>query len=251
MRARSTSVAAILLLAAACNRSEAPAEELEEAAEEVVAAVESEIASAPGDYAPRDDCLELPGGGPFLRELEAAVAARDADALAALAAQDIKLDFGGGTGVPELRRRLAEPDGALWEELAELADLGCAANSQGGLTLPWYFEQQVPVADPFGGFIALGEGVPLRAAPAADAPVRARIDWAAVELLPEEGEHEGFRHVSVVRPPRSGLTGDTALRELPLTGYVAEDRLRSLVDYRLTAATRNGRWRIISLVAGD
>ena len=32
---------------------------------------------------------------------------------------------------------------------------------------------------------------------------------------------------------------------------IATDKLRSLIDYRLTAASRNGVWRIVSLLAGD
>ena len=35
------------------------------------------------------------------------------------------------------------------------------------------------------------------------------------------------------------------------SGYVATDKLRSLIDYRLLASSRNGRWRIVSLVSGD
>jgi len=31
----------------------------------------------------------------------------------------------------------------------------------------------------------------------------------------------------------------------------SDDKLRSLIDYRLTASSRNDRWRIISFVAGD
>ena len=34
-------------------------------------------------------------------------------------------------------------------------------------------------------------------------------------------------------------------------GFIATDKLRSLIDYRLTASSRNGRWHIISFVAGD
>ena len=35
------------------------------------------------------------------------------------------------------------------------------------------------------------------------------------------------------------------------TIYVATDKLRSLIDYRLLASSRNDNWRIVSLVAGD
>jgi hypothetical protein len=34
-------------------------------------------------------------------------------------------------------------------------------------------------------------------------------------------------------------------------GYIATDRLRSLLDYRLLATSRNGKWSVVSLVAGD
>ena len=34
-------------------------------------------------------------------------------------------------------------------------------------------------------------------------------------------------------------------------GFIATDKLRSLIDYRLTASSRNDRWHITSFVAGD
>jgi hypothetical protein len=34
-------------------------------------------------------------------------------------------------------------------------------------------------------------------------------------------------------------------------GYIATDKLRSLLDYRLLASQRNGKWSIVSLVSGD
>ena len=34
-------------------------------------------------------------------------------------------------------------------------------------------------------------------------------------------------------------------------GYIATDKLRSLLDYRLLATARNGKWSIVSLVSGD
>ena len=144
-------------------------------------------------------------------------------------------------------RRLKDPQDALWDDLKPLPELGCAANSQGGLTIPWYFEQKIPVMDPTSGFIVTGEAVPVYNAPGKDAPVVARLSWDAVELVRTGPEYDGYRHVQLI--PSANQT--PAPGEEPLTGYVAEDELRSLIEYRITAASRNGRWRIISLVSGD
>jgi len=46
-------------------------------------------------------------------------------------------------------------------------------------------------------------------------------------------------------PPAKGF----ARQDRRLT--IASDKLRRPIDYRLTASSRNGRWRIISFVAGD
>ena len=35
------------------------------------------------------------------------------------------------------------------------------------------------------------------------------------------------------------------------TWFVAADRLRSAIDYRLTASSRDGKWSFTSLIAGD
>ena len=239
-----TSAAALLALLAACSQSDAPSDQMEKAAEEVVSAVEGEPEqAAAGPLAPRNDCAEMPEAAGFLRTLNEAIASRDADALVALAAEDVKLDFGGAGGTAELRRRLSAEDGALWVELDELVQLGCAENTQGGITLPWYFEQSLPV-EGTNAFVVTGVDVPLYRAPAEDAPVMTTISWQAVELAPGE-EQEGFRRVML---PQEGPEPGEAP---PTTGYVVQDKLRSLVDYRLTAASRNGRWRIISLVRGD
>ena len=34
-------------------------------------------------------------------------------------------------------------------------------------------------------------------------------------------------------------------------GYIETGKLRSLLDYRLLATRRNGKWSVVSLVAGD
>ena len=166
-----------------------------------------------------------------------AVEARDADALAALAAPDVKLDFGGGTGIGELRTRLARKDWSLWDELDSLLRLGCAVNEQGGITLPWYFAQPIDEVDHAMGMLVTGEKVPLRRDPAADAPAIAELSWDVVELKGGLQPQDAFQQV---------VTADGKT-----TGFIATDKLRSLLDYRLIASSRDGKWSFTSLVAGD
>ncbi len=233
----------LLVLLAACDRSDPPSERLERAAEELVSEVENEQLPAQredGPWAPRNECNNLPGAMDFLASLQAAIDTRDADAFVALAAEDVKLDFGGGAGAAQLRERLEADGGAHWETLEQLLELGCAAGDETSITLPWYFAQTIPV-DPYMGAIVTGEDVPLYSAPATDASELATISWDAVEQLPDDTEREGFERVVWTRLES----------EERVEGYIASAQLRSIIDYRLIANRRNNRWRITALIAGD
>jgi hypothetical protein len=228
---------ALLLTCTACSQEDAPAEDIAQAAEEIVDPAPEPAPLAKGKWAPRDECGDLEGAEGFRTRLAAAVRRRDADALVALSAEDIELDFGGGSGGAELRRRLAgsptEP--SLWQAFDLTLPLGCAANEQGGITIPWVFEQGWGDADPYGSMLVLGEDVPVLAKPDPSAERVALVSWDLVEVNPLEG-HRGDSRVE--------LPDGTA-------GFIASNKLRSLIDYRLTASNRNGRWRITSFVAGD
>jgi hypothetical protein len=232
----SIGLAPLLLAAAACDRHKAPSDKLAQSASELVGAKSPEPAPlAEGPYAPRDTCHDLPGAEAFREELAEAVMARDADAFVALAAEDIKLDFGGGTGRAELKKRLTSKDWMLWDELDNLLALGCAANGQGGLTIPWYFEQHIDKVDQTSGMLVVGEKVPLLAAPDPKGKPIETLSWDVVTLRALKPD-DPFQQVATL--------GGTK-------GYIATGKLRSLLDYRLLASRRNGKWSVVSLVAGD
>jgi hypothetical protein len=180
---------ALLLTCAACSQDDAPAEEISEAAEEIVAPEPAPLAK--GEWAPRDDCGAVEGATQFRERLAAAVEARDADALVALAAEDIKLDFGGGEGTAELRIRLADESRDLWNELDALVALGCSANEQGGITIPWYFDQDLGEADPYAAMLVIGEDVPVLTAPRPAAERLDVISWDLVEPAPRAATAAG------------------------------------------------------------
>jgi len=226
----------LLLAATACERSEPPADRIVETAEQIVDPAPSPPAPwAAGRFAPRDECPEVEGASAFRSRLAASVRDRDAAALAGLAASDIKLDFGGGAGADELRRRLSEPDTPLWHELEELLPLGCAANAQGGITLPWVAGQELPIRDPGAAMLVTGPEVPVLEEPRPDAATIGTVSWDVVAI---DGVRPDAPFQQVVLPDGS-------------RGYMASGALRSMLDYRLTAARRNGRWSITSFVAGD
>lgn len=190
-----------------------------------------------GKFAPRDECARLPGAAAFRAALADAVRRRNADALVALAAPDIKLDFGGGEGHAELRQRLAGDDGpALWRELAALRPLGCAAD-QDGIVLPWFFAQDLGTEDPFNTLLVTGARVPLLPRADAKAPPLRLLSWALVE--PREGYDESARF----QPVRT-IDGK-------VSGFVEAAKLRSPIGYRLLAARADGAWKIQAFIAGD
>lgn len=224
---------ALLLGCAACSSEDAPAEDIEQAAEKLVEPSETPLAK--GKWAPQDTCAEVEGADEFRTRLAAAVKARDIDGVVALAADDVKLDFGGGGGSADLRKRLADPSLGLWGELDALMALGCSANDQGGITIPWFFDQDIGNADPYFAMIVTGEDVPLLERPDPASKVVSTISWDLVEIASLNPE-SAYQQVEF---------GDGKV------GFIATDKLRSLIDYRLTASSRNDRWRIISFVAGD
>jgi hypothetical protein len=227
---------ALAAVCAGCDRNDPPADQLEARAEKIVEpAVAQAQPMGSGRFAPRDECPKVEGASAFRSQLAVAVRARDEQALAAFTADDIKLDFGGSAGAGELRRRLADPNWRLWQELETLLSLGCAANGQGGITIPWIANQQVSVARPGGAMLVTGENVSVYSAPDDAAPPIGTISWDVVEIETLRPD-EPFQEVALPEGER---------------GFVATDTLRSLLDYRLTASRRNGKWSITSFVAGD
>ena len=188
-------------------------------------------------YVPRDECVTLPGFATFREAVFAATAKRDGEALAALADPDIRLDFGGGAGRDELRKRLVDPKSGLWSEIAALAPLGCAADGTVA-TLPAIFSRVPDDVDPGRTMLVTGSAVPLRGKPSPGAPMVRTLDWALVTL-----KGDGF-------DPASKYAEVTAADGS--SGFVATAKLRSLLDYRLIAdKTEGGAYRITALIAGD
>ena len=118
-----------------------------------------------GRFAPRDDCAKAPGAAAFRLRLAEAVARRDAPAVAALADPAIRLSFGDDNGRERFLQKLQAPDGEAMRELGALLPLGCAIDEGGGLTMPWFFAQDMGDIDGYDAMLVQGTGVALRAGP--------------------------------------------------------------------------------------
>lgn len=185
-------------------------------------------------YAPRDDCTTQPGWPAFRKSLVAAIKARDAQALAKLAAADITLDYGGGSGPAELIKRLEDPETKLWQELDAILPLGCAI--QGGLAaMPWVFWNVPEDIDSYSAMLVLGEDTALLDK-AGGKPIGS-AGWTIVGINP--------------------MDFDTGARTTRITthdgtkGWIETRKLRSLLDYRLIAEPKDGQWQITAFIAGD
>ncbi len=188
------------------------------------------------NYAPQDECAELEGADDFRAALATAVAMRDREAVLQMAAEDITLDFGGGSGREELSRRLDSEPYYLWREFDALARLGCARSEGGRMIMPWHFAQDMGEIDPFEGYLVTGSRVALRSRPSLDSRVLARLSWIPVTVEPGVEPAGDFL---AVRQPGGAR------------GYMHSYYLRSFVDYRMVVERRDGRWAITTLVAGD
>ncbi|MDE8651957.1 hypothetical protein [Novosphingobium album (ex Liu et al. 2023)] len=190
----------------------------------------------PGRFAPRDECAALPGARAFREALARAVLRRDASAVAALAAPGIQLGFGGDDGRERFLAGLRQPDGALFVELERVLRLGCAVNGEGGMAMPWSFDQDLGDADVFEVMLVTGEAVALHRSADPASPVLARLSWDYVTPLSDADESSRQAEVTT----RDGVRG-----------FVPRERLRSPIDYRLVAERSGGKWRVAAFVAGD
>ena len=188
-----------------------------------------------GRYAPRNDCIELPGAKPFFVALEQAVRNRNADELLAITDRGVRLDFGGAGGLTTFRERLEASDSQLWTELDRILALGCAVNGSGAMVLPSYFAQDLPVDDPFAAMLVTGADIPVFGEPDRAAKPVATVSWDTVTALDDRPRGE-FTHVRT-------QDGEE--------GYVAATDLRRLVGYRLLASKAGDSWRISAFVSGD
>jgi hypothetical protein len=174
------------------------------------------------------------------RQLERAVARRDVDGLISLMSDDVRFTFGAAGGREGFRALWAaapQDRAALWKELGQAMQLGCAKaiDSQGReyRAMPAMFVTGGEL-DGFSSWVAR-PGATLRSKPNGRASVNMHLPaWTVLDDV----EHDGGAWIEAHTPKGR-------------RGYILIEQARSLIDYRIVFGRRDGRWRITAFVAGD
>lgn len=234
-----------LLLIAACTR-ESDSTETATAVPASPSAVETRAndtqtpppVAAPAVRGPKlpfaDEAAKDPSLVAFREQLLAAVRARDKDRVLALADPEVRTSFGNGGGRADLEKKL---DDSLWQELAAILQLGGTFQGDGSeqsFWAPYVFSTFPEAHDAFTSVAVIGDSVPLRAEPSADAPVIATLSRDI--LTAESGARGGWMKVK---------TADGR------SGYVAHESVRSPISYRAGFTKGASGWKMTALVAGD
>ena len=205
-----------------------------------LAAVSLTAASSPppAKLPPVDQCSAEPGFGAFKETLKQAVERRDGDALLALLAPDVLVNFGGETGRDAFARQWDLKAGSpheLWQQLTDILALGCARTGS-ALIMPSLAAQfDSDDEGVFEKLIVVSPAAELRAQPAADSDRIQSLSWDVVTGLERRREDDLVK----VRLADG--------RE----GWIAGRLLRSPLDYRAVIEKRGGQWMITAFVAGD
>jgi hypothetical protein len=195
-------------------------------------AVASSLASAE-PVPPVDEGPSNPEFAAFRAELIAIVEARDLARLEPILHPDIRISFGSGGGRADAVAEF-QSDPERWEELAEVLRLGGKFEEPTRFVAPYTF--LVEVEDPYSAAVVTGSNVNVRASPSTTSAVLGQLTYETVEL---GGEPFGTRDWLQVKLPGGG------------EGYVREDFIRLILDYRAGFVLEGGEWLMQFFLAGD
>ncbi|NNE84173.1 MAG: hypothetical protein HKN28_09405 [Alphaproteobacteria bacterium] len=175
-------------------------------------------------------------------KLLAAVRRRDVEAVVAVAAEDIKLSFGGDYGRDQFRQRLATDDngegGSYWAELEWALKLGGVFNGDHGrqFCTPYVSctgSHQCGDCDPFETLVAVSDRAPVYATADSESAILTHLSYDVVTLVDYGSPRQRIR------------LADGRI------GYVAFPDFRSPIGYRAYFEKREGRWQMRIFIAGD
>ena len=205
----------------------------------VVAAGVLARAAATRRLLPVDEAARQPDFFTFRAQLLTAVARHDAAALMAVVHPNIKCDFGGGQGKAFFEEfwKPGAPGSEVWAELAAVLALGGTFDTPDSFVAPYVYSRWPQGVDGFEHVAVVGDRVRIRTAPRQDA---------------EPASVSSFEILPLARPSVDTPEGWTAVRlEGEKIGFIASRFVRSPIDYRAYFSRTDGRWQMLTFIAGD
>lgn len=186
---------------------------------------------------PVDEAAALPEFFTFRAWLLQVVARRDTAALLEIVDPDIKNGFGGDDGKVAFERewRPSSAGSKVWETLAAVLALGGRRSGEDGFIAPYVFAVWPDGVDGFEHVAVIGDRVRVRRAPRADAAVLAVVSFTVLKRRDDQAPEAW---TPVIAPDGRA-------------GYISSQHVRSPIDYRAFFTKKDGRWRMVMLLAGD
>jgi hypothetical protein len=189
----------------------------------------------PVDEGPKDPSFQA-----FRVKLIEAAKNRDAKFVLSILDQKITNSFAGDGGVKEFREMWepGNPNSELWGVLVKILSMG-GSFSKNEFCAPYVFSK-FPELDPFEHSAIIGEQVRVREQPDLTSLVIASLSHDIVTIT------DPFEPIK-----KDGRSWIAIKLSNGKTGFVSEQFIRSPIDYRACFTKKNGKWRMITLVAGD
>lgn len=192
---------------------------------------------------PVDEAAKDPSFFTFRARLIQAVQRRDAAYLLSIVSRKIEIGFGGDSGVEAFKSswKPEREQSELWTELANVLSLGGAFDKEGIFEAPYISVKWPEDKDGFALGAIIGEKVRVRAAPQISSSIMRELSFDIVDVPDwQTNKARGEKRDWIKVKLADGQSG-----------YVAEDFIRSPIDYRAGFQKQDGRWVMIFFLAGD
>jgi hypothetical protein len=186
---------------------------------------------------PVDEAGKNPEFFVYRARLQAAIAARDVDAVIAASDPNIKLGFGGEGGAAEFRKMLTGQGAqATWTRLSLALSLGGSFSNERTFEAPYIYSRWPDGLDAIECAAVVGTNVIVRSAGRQTAEALGRVNFSIVRVRGFDGENKDW---SSVETPAG------------VAGFVHSSFLYSPLETRAIFSDTGGRWLLRALVAGD
>ena len=192
----------------------------------------------PPKLPPVDECSSEPGFSTFRQHLNDVVARKDREALLAMLAPNVAVNFGGSEGPKAFAEawgldRAGESE--IWPLLRKILGLGCAVSEE-GFAIPSLTMQFEPEEDEdlFDKFVVISPAATLRSGPEPGSRPIGKLAWDVVKAVDQS----------------RGAQTKVRLQD-GREGWLSSAELYNPAYYRMFLRKRDGKWVIAAFIAGD